>query len=382
MREVAIVGADMVPFGKYRNRTIAQLAAPAVRGALLDAKAERKQIDAVYSGNVVGGMLVGQRVLRDLGMLGIPVVNVENACSSSAAALREAFIAVGSGVHDTVLVLGVEKLSALEGGPLPLDDEDWEVSNGMIMPAVYAMRARRYMYEHGVSDETLAAVAVKARKHGSLNPYAQYRTLTTVAEVLKSRPIASPLTLLQCCPMGDGAAALIVTARERAHEFAAPAVRVLASVLHSGHFTGGFRDMTTPEITVRSAAEAYETAGVGPEDLDVVELHDAFTIAELMYYEALGLCERGDAGKLLHSGDTTIGGRTVVNPSGGLLAKGHPLGATGAAQVVEIVWQLRGEAGARQADGARIGLTHATGGGLSGVDHGACAIHILEAPGA
>ncbi|WP_166354121.1 thiolase family protein [Phytoactinopolyspora limicola] len=380
MRDVVIVGADMTPFGKHLDRSVGALGAEAVLGALKDAGAERSQIDAVYSGNVTGGMLVGQRAVRDLGLGGIPVVNIENACSSSAAALREAYVAVGSGLHNTVVVLGVEKLTALGGGPLPLDDADHEVANGQMMPAIYAMRARRYLSEYGLSPTDLAAVAVKARRHGARNPYAYLRTETTVDDVLASRPIATPLTLFQCCPSGDGAAALVVTAAERAPTFEAPAVRIRASVLHSGEFRTGFRDMTSPDITVHSAQEAYEQAGIGPDDIDVIELHDAFTIAELLYYEALGLAERGRAAALLHSGATTFGGSTVVNPSGGLLAKGHPIGATGAAQAVEIVWQLRDQAEQRQVDGARLGLIHATGGGLSGVDHGACAVHILEAP--
>ncbi len=191
--------------------------------------------------------------------------------------------------------------------------------------------------------------------------------------------MASPLTLFQCCPNGDGAAALVVTAAENESRFDAPPVRIRASVLHSGRFETGFRDMTSPQITVDGAAHAYEQAGIGPGDVDVIELHDAFTIAELLYYEAFGLAKPGEAMALLRSGATTFGGRTVVNPSGGLLAKGHPIGATGAAQAVEIVWQLTGRAGARQVTGARIGITHATGGGMSGVDHGACTIHVLEA---
>lgn len=380
MREVVIVGADMVPFGKYRDRTVAELGATAVRGALRDSGAQRDRIEAIYSGNVVGGMLVGQRIVRDLGLGGIPVVNVENACSSSATALREAYIAVGAGLYDAVLVIGAERLTALGGGPLPLAEEDHEVANGQIMPAVYAMRARRYLHDYGLKPADLAEVAVKARRHGARNPYAQFRTETTVEEVLASRPVATPLTLFQSCPNGDGAAALVVASADTAHRFSAPAVRIRASVLHSGELKTGFRDMTSPRITVHSAGEAYEQAGIGPEDLDVVELHDAFSIAELLYYEALGLAERGEAVGLLRSGATTFGGSTVVNPSGGLLAKGHPIGATGAAQAVEIVWQLRGRAGDRQVEGARIGLTHATGGGMSGVDHGACAVHILEAP--
>jgi benzoylsuccinyl-CoA thiolase BbsB subunit len=195
--------------------------------------------------------------------------------------------------------------------------------------------------------------------------------------VLASRPIADPFTLLQCCPTGDGAAAIVLCADTVAAQYRGDAVQVLASDLTSGRYTPGFRDMTIPEITVRGAKEAYEEAGLGPEDVDVAEVHDAFTIAELLYYEAFGFCPRGEAASLLESGATALGGRKVVNPSGGLLAKGHPVGATGAAQVVEIVRQLRGECGARQVDGAKVGLTHATGGGISGFDHGACSIHIF-----
>lgn len=378
MREVSIVGADMTPFGRHLDRTLSGLGGDAIRGAIHDAGATRADIQAVYSGNMTGGSLAGQRIVRDLGLGGIPVVNVENACSSSASALHEAVVAVGAGVHDTVLVLGAEQLTALGRGPLPLNENDHENANGQIMPAVYAMRARRYLYEHDLAPADLAAVAVKNRAHGARNPYAQLRSTTSVEEVLASRPVASPLTLLQCCRNADGAAALVVTATPQ--RFSAPPVRVRASVLHSGRFETGFRDMTTPTITIESARDAYEQAGVGPEDLSMVELHDAFTIAELMYYEAFGLAERGKAAALLHSGATTFGGPTVVNPSGGLLAKGHPVGASGAAQVVEAVWQLRGRAGDRQVAGARLALTHVTGGGMTGVDHGACAIHILERP--
>jgi benzoylsuccinyl-CoA thiolase BbsB subunit len=380
MRDVAITGADMIPFGRYRDVNVAQLGIPAVIGAIRDAGLARADIEAVYCGNVHGGMLVGQRAVRDLGLGEIPVVNVENACSSSATALREAYVAVGAGIHEAVLVLGIEQLTALGGGPLPLDNADHEVANGQVMPSVYAMRARRYLYEHDLEPADLAAVAVKARRHGAVNPYAQIRTPTTVEEVLASRVVATPLTLYQCCPTGDGAAAVVVTSAEKAAESNAVPVWIRASVLHTGRFETGFRDLTIPEITVGSAASAYEQAGIGPEDLDVVELHDAFSIAELMYYEALGLTARGQAVALLKSGATSLGGRTVVNPSGGLLAKGHPIGATGIAQTVEIVWQLQGRAGSRQVEGARIGLTHATGGGMSGVDHGACTVHVLEGP--
>ena len=319
----------------------------------------------------------GQRVLKAIGLTGLPIVNVENACSSSSSAFREAWIAVASGLYDVALVIGVEKLTRFGGGTLPLEREDFEVAHGMVMPALYGMRAKRYMHDYGLTAEQLAGVAVKAHDHGALNADAQYRNRITVDEVMAARPIADPFTLLHCCPSGDGAAALVIAADSVASRYSSKPVRVLASELASGKYLTGYRDMTTPEITVRGAKEAYEMAGVGPEDVDVAEVHDAFTIAELLYYEALGFCERGDAARLLEDGETSLGGRIPVNPSGGLLSKGHPVGATGAAQMVEIVRQLRGECDERQVDGAKVGLTHCTGGGISGFDHGACSIHVF-----
>ena len=377
MRDVSVIGVGMIPFGKYRDKTLADIAWPAVKAAMTDAGVGKKDIDAAYCGTALGGMMSGQRVLKTIGLTGLPIINVENACSSSSSAFREAWIGVGSGVYDVALVIGVEKLTKFQGGTLPLEDEDWEVSHGLVMPALYAMRARRYMHEYGVSEEQLAKVTVKSRRHATRNADAQYRDEVTVDEVMQARPIASPFTLLHCCPSGDGAAAALVCASDIADRFGAKPIKVLASEVNSGRYMSGFRDMTTPEITVRGAQEAYELAGVGPEDVDVLEVHDAFSIAELLYYEALGLCERGDAIRLLEDGDTSIGGRVPVNPSGGLLSKGHPVGATGVAQIVEIVRQLRGQCGDRQVEGAKVGLTHCTGGGISGFDHGACSIHIF-----
>ena len=377
MRDVSVVGVGMVPFAKYRDRTLAEIAWPAVKAAMSDAGAAKTDIDAAYCGTALGGMMSGQRVLKSIGLTGLPIINVENACSSSSSAFREAWIGVGSGVYDVALVIGVEKLTKFDGGTLPLEDEDFEVSHGLVMPALYAMRARRYMHEYGITEEQLAKVTVKSRKHAAKNADAQYRDEVTVEEVMQARPIADPFTLLHCCPSGDGAAAAVVCASEIADRFQSKPIKVLASEVNSGKYMTGYRDMTTPEITVRGAKEAYELAGVGPEDIDVLEVHDAFSIAELLYYEALGLCERGDAIRLLEDGDTSLGGRVPVNPSGGLLSKGHPVGATGVAQIVEVVRQLRGQCGDRQVEGAKVGLTHCTGGGISGFDHGACSIHIF-----
>ena len=379
LREVAVLGTGIIPFGKHRTVSVPHLARPAVIDALKESGLARSDIQGLYCGSALSGMMAGQRVARETGLTGIPIVNNENACSSGATAFREALIAVGSGEIDYAIVVGVEKLTRLGGGTLPLDEEDIEVANGQVMPGLYAMRAQRYLHDHGHSASDLAAVAVKSRRHGALTPYAQFRTLTTVEEVLASRPIADPLTLLQCCPTGDGAAAVVIGPADGAEKALHPAVKVRGSHLASGRYISGFRDMTVPEITLRCAGELYEQIALDPRDIDVLECHDAFTIAELLYYEALGLCRAGEAPRLLHSGATSLGGRNVVNPSGGMLSKGHPVGASGTAQIVEIVRQLQGRCDARQVQGARLGLTHVTGGGTAGFDHGACCIHVFEA---
>lgn len=373
-----VVGASMIPVGRYPDSSYAGLAVPPLLEALRSSGVGRDEVQAVFCGHSFGGMLTGQRIVKQVGLGGIPVTNVENACSGGATALHEAYRAVIEGRHDIVLVLGVDKLTQFGGGTLPLATEDWEVQQGLVMPALYAMRARRYLAERQATLEDLAAVSVKARRHGARNPYAQYRSEVTVEQVLQSRPIADPLTLLQCCPTGDGAAALVVVSEPIRQRLAAPAIRIRASVLHSGQPTAGYRNMLRPQITYDSATDAYEQAGISGADLDVVELHDAFSIAELVYYEALGLCAEGESLDLLRRGATTFGGDVVVNPSGGLLSKGHPVGASGVAQVVEMFWQLTGQAGDRQVDDARLGLTHVTGGGISNLDHGACTVHVFE----
>ncbi|WFE34618.1 thiolase family protein [Micromonospora sp. WMMD975] len=379
-RQVHVISAAMIRMGRYRDSSYTGLAAPPTITALRDSGLPTDRIGAVYCGHAFGGMLTGQRIVKEAGLAGIPVVNVDNACSGGATAVHLAAEAIARGAQETALVIGVDKITQFGGGTLPLVAEDWEVQQGMVMPALYAMRAGRYLHDRGGTTADLATVSVKNRRHGSKNPYAQYQAEVTAEEVLASRPIAEPLTLLQCCPTGDGAAALVLVADEVWRELdRPPSIRVAASVLHSGGFEPGFRDMTRPEISYGSAREAYEQASIGPADLDMIELHDAFTVAELVYYEALGLCAPGEAIELLRSGATTYGGQVVVNPSGGLLAKGHPVGASGVAQVAEAFWQLTDRAGARQVPGARTALTHVTGGGIAGLDHGACAVHIFEA---
>lgn len=375
---VFIVGAGMVPFGKHAETPLSALGARAAVAALADAAITEDRVEAAFVGSQWGGSMVGQRILKQTTMLGMPVVNVENACSSGSTALRLACLAVGAGVHDVVLVIGADKLSAL-AGPLPRHPEDFDGSLGLSPPALYAMRARRYMHEYGATIEDLAAVCVKNRRHAVDNAYAHFRKEISIDEVLASRPVAEPLTLLQCCARADGAAAVVVVSEAVARRSGAAPVRILASTLCSGRFDPGFRDMTMPEITQRCAARAYVDAGITAEDVDLAEVHDAFSIAELLYYEALGLCRRGEGKHLIRDGMTALGGDIPVNPSGGLIAKGHPPGATGVAQIFEAVLQLRGGAGTRQVPDARVALTHCTGGGVSGLDHGACTIHILAA---
>jgi acetyl-CoA acetyltransferase len=379
MTKVAIAGAAMCRFGKFPQLSVQDLGWPVVKAAVRDAGIEPRQIQSAYVGSAYGGRLVGQRILRPLGLLGLPVVNCENACSSGGTAFREAWHAISQRQWDCALVVGIDKLTSLGGGVLPGQPDDWDVNVGLTMPALYAMRAGRYMHEHKISGHDLAKVAVKAHKHGALNPLAQFQNEITIEDVARARPVADPFTLLHCCPTGDGAAALVLVSEAKAREIGlAKPVWVVASELNSGRYVTGFRDMTTPEITTRGAEEIWEMSGMGPDDIDVAEVHDAFTIAELLYYEAFGFCGRGEAIALLESGATSLGGRIPVNPSGGLLCRGHPVGATGAAQLAELTFQLRGTAGKRQVEGAKVALAHCTGGGIAGLDHGACSINILS----
>lgn len=376
MSDVVIIGAGMAPFGRFPEKPLTDLGVSAVRAALADAGIARSSIDAAFVGTQWGGSMIGQRIMRQCGLPAIPVVNVENACSSGSTALHLATMAVRTGVHETVLVAGLDKLSHT-GGTLPRHSDDFEGSLGLSPPALYAMRAQRYLHDHKAHIRDVALVCVKNRRHAVVNAHALFRSEITVDEVMASRPVADPFTLLHCCARSDGAASVIVTSATHARAAGLKPIHILASDLCSGRYMPGFRDITSPEITVRGAGQAYAAAGVGPKDIDFAEVHDAFSIAEVLYYEALGFCARGEGLALLKSGATTLGGSIPVNTSGGLMAKGHPPGATGVAQVVEAVEQLRGRAGARQVEGAKIGLTHCTGGGVSGLDHGACTIHIL-----
>jgi len=381
LRDVCVIGTGMVRFGHHAEVTLSQLAAPAVLEALTEAAIDRREVQAIYCGTVFGGPMAAQRIARETGLSGIEALNVENACSSSASAFRLAYLGIAAGAFECAVVVGVEQTTRLGGGPLDLGEEDVEAANGLTMPSLYAMRAQRYMHEFGLTAADLAQVAVKARRHGELNPYAQVRKQTSIEEVMASRQIASPLTVQQCCPIGDGASAVVLAAADSRQAAGKGRVKVIGSHLTSGRYMQGPRDMTHPEVTVRCASETYELCGLSPDDIDLVECHDAFTIAEILYYEALGFAGHGQGAQLLREGATSVGGRIPFNPSGGLLCRGHPLGASGIAQIVEITRQLQGRCGPRQvgqdARAPRLGLAHITGGGIYGFDHAACCIHIL-----
>lgn len=407
-RSVYVLGVGMTRFGKHVERTMKSLAGEAVAGALEDAGAGREMVQAAFVGNAVQGVMSGQEcvrgqvVLRECGIGGIPMVNVENACASASTALHLAWQAVAGGFHDIVLALGMEKLyhpdktksfAALAGAvDVELLAQLREALAGMkeggggnggggkrsLFMDVYAAAARQHMTRYGTTVEHFAAIAAKNSVHGSLNPRAQYQEPHTMAEVLASPTISSPLTRLMCSPIGDGAAAALVVSddflahRTRQGVDGPRPVRIAASVLGTG------RDRTADERdpVSETARRAYEQAGLGPEDVGLAEVHDATAPAELMIYEELGFCREGEGGRLVEAGETALGGRRPVNTSGGLIAKGHPVGATGLAQIVEVVDQLRGRAGRRQVPGARVGLTENAGGAVRG-DPAAVAIHIL-----
>lgn len=381
MSDVYIIGVGMTQFGKFPERSLRDLGRDACWSALKDAGIRADGIQAGFCGNVLGGHLqreygIGQAVLREIGVRGIPIINIENACASGSSAFREAWVGVASGLYEVAIVMGVEKTVMKKGAMLDIGDADLEVKIGDVFPGLFAMRAQRHMYEYGTTLEQMAKVSVKNHHNGCLNPYSQYQKEFTVEEVLHSPMIADPLTVFSCCPNSDGAAATIIASREMARKVLTKPVKVLASALGTGLYHNK-KDLAVFDLDFKVSREAYEMAGVGPEDIDLAEVHDAFTIAELMHYEGLGFCEVGESGRLMDEGETEITGRIPVSPSGGLLAKGHPVGASGVAQIAEIVWHLRGQAGSRQVPHARIGLAHIMGGGREG-DVGACTIHILE----
>ncbi|MGH2945024.1 MAG: thiolase family protein [Solirubrobacteraceae bacterium] len=385
MRDVYIAGVATTPFGRFRDATIEELGRRAILGALDDAGMVQSQVEVAYAGHARTGRLhqrengVGQLCCWSAGIREIPIASVGNFCASGSTAFRETWMAVGSGLYDVGLALGVEQLSKRpEGGqPLTSDGMELEGELGFTPPAFFALAAQRYMHTTGIDAETLAGVAVKNRRHAAHNPNAQYRTPITTEEVLGSPMVAEPLTRLSCCPTGDGAAAAILVGEPVARRLEG---RRLVKVLASSLASGGYRadDISHLDLDHRAALRAYEMAAVGPEDIDLAEVHDAFTITEVIHYEDLGFCPMWEGGAMLKAGDTAIEGRLPVSTGGGLLSRGHPLGATGIAQAVEVAEQLRGEAGARQVAGARIGLIHCVGGFITH-DAAASAVHILAA---
>jgi acetyl-CoA C-acetyltransferase len=369
---VCVWGVGTSRFARQPERLPAELAWEAVAEALADAGVE--DVDAAYVGTVFGAPGVAQRALSGFGLTEIPVVTVENACASGTTAYHEARAAILAGRYERVLVLGVEHLTSRFDGPIAPESTDPEQATGLLLPALYALSASRYMADHGATPEDLARVAVKNAAHGARNPRAQRRRLVTEDEVLASRMIAEPLTLFQCAGLSDAAAAAIL-GPPRGNPRDVP---VRASALRSGQaWDQASEHVWGHDIVRATSGDAFEEAGVGPADIDVLEVHDAFTIGELVTLEALGIAGEGEAPARVAAGDLSIGGPQPVNPSGGLLSRGHPLGATGLAQIAELTWQLRGEAGERQVEGARIGLVETMGGGAAGIDGNGCVVTVL-----
>lgn len=373
LRRAGILGVGLTPFDKHEGVPVETLAQRAALAALADAGVALGEIEAVFAAHLYQGEVFGQRALRGLRAPQTAIVNVENACAGGSTAFRQAWLSVGIEEHDLVLVIGAEKM---DRGLINFVGADMELTLGNTAPAQYALSAQRHMFEFGSTAEDFARVAVKSRRHGALNPNARFRAEVTLEEVMASRPIAEPLTLLQCCRNGSGAAAVVISSEARCNRRGGPKVWIEGSGLRAWMGDANQRDLTSFGATAPAARAAYEMAGIGPEDVDVVELHDAFTAGEFLHYEGLGLCAKGEAAGLVRDGATALGGRVPVNLSGGLLSKTHPVGATGVAQFAELVWQLRGEAAGRQVDGARVALAHSQGG--TGLEAGATCVTILS----
>ncbi len=380
MRDVYIIGVGMTKFGELWDKSLRDLFVEASLQAIENAGVDH--IESMYVGAMSAGLFVGQEhiasLLSDyLGNEGIPATHVESACASGGSAVRQGYIEVASGISDIVLAGGVEKMN--DGADVTFalataSDQEYEAFHGVTFPGLYAMIARAHMEKYGTTREQLAEVAVKNHEHGLKNPNAQFQMAISRDTVMKSTMVADPLRLLDCSPVTDGAAAVIICSEDVAKKSGRPMVKFRASsqatdflALHSR------KDLASLPSVARAAEKAYKDADTKPEDIDVIEVHDCFTIAELVVTEELGIVERGKSGAAVEAGITRLGGKIPVNTSGGLKSKGHPVGATGAAQIIEIVEQLRGDAGDRQVTDARLGLAQNMGG--SG---GSCVIHILE----
>jgi len=383
MRDVAVIGIGINKWGELWEKSLREIFVEAALKAIEDAGVDH--IDSMYVGNMSGGLFVGQEhigaLMADyLGVTPIPATRVESACASGGVAVRQAFIEIASGMSDIVLAGGVEKMLDVDTGEATLAlataaDQEYEVYNGVTFPGLYAMIAHLHMQKYGTTSEQLAAVAVKNHRNGKLNPNAQFPFEVTVDQVLNSTMICDPLHLLDCSPITDGAAAVVLCPLEIASKFTGKQPVKITGVGQATDFLALHqrKDPSWLEAVEKAANTAYKMADKTPKDIDVCEVHDCFTIAEICVIEALGFAEKGKGGYMAASGRTAIDGEIPVNTSGGLKAKGHPVGATGTAQVIEIVEQLRGEAGDRQVKNARVGMTQNMGGS------GASAVcHILE----
>jgi acetyl-CoA acetyltransferase len=376
--DVYVIGVDMIKFGRFPDRSVPELGAEAALMALDDAGLTIKDMQALYCGNLYqSSAMVGQRLLQQIGQTGIPVVNTANACATGATAFREAWMAIKAGVCDLTLAVGVEQMGKglLGGGGGGAGIPKEGLLGGGTMPTVFAEAGMEHSHKYGTTFEQFAKVSVKNHHHSTLNPKAMYQIETPLDQVMNAEMISYPNTKLMCSVNVDGSAAAVLASEAKVKELGLMkrAVKVRASVLTSDPWQE--RDLVMPDVntcTRLAAKTAWEMAGVGPEDIDLVELHDCFATAEILHYENLGLCGDGEAGRLIDEGATALGGRIPVNASGGLLSKGHPLGATGIANIYEVTTHLRGEAGRRQVQGARLGLTHVIGLGS------ACGIHVLE----
>lgn len=410
MNNVYIIGVGMIRFGKYPDGSVRAMAGDAAKLAFDDAGLSKDDIQAAYVANTFWGMFSNQHSIRgevmlwDMGLRGIPIVNCENACAGASTALHLGYTAIRAGMYDVVLALGSEKIThenkalSLSAYATCMDVENFEEHINMFMEInkkldfklpdgetppgegrsifmdAYALGARWHMKTFGTTQRQLAAVCAKNHWHGSMNPNAQYQEDMTIEEVLGAKPVTYPLTRPMCAPVGDGAASAILCSERYLKKLNnARPVKILASVLGSGID----RSLDGVDIGERLSRKAYEIAGLGPQDIDLAELHDATAYGELHQYEAMGFCPLGDGGLFAESGATRIGGRLPVNTSGGLECRGHPIGASGLAQIHEVVQQLRGEAGKRQVEGARIGLTE-NGGGNLGVEEASMTVHIME----
>jgi benzoylsuccinyl-CoA thiolase BbsB subunit len=380
MRDVAVIGIGQSVFGKFPEKTAAQLGGEAVSAAIADCGIPLKDIQVAYAARSYDANCTAQSVLKEVGIRALEMVNVENACAGGSTAFRGVWKEIADGRYDIGIALGVESMttSPIAGKLIPPEKDDLDGRLGLTMPGMFAMVANRQMAEHGATVEDFAMVSVKNHHHGYLNPQAQYKKKFTIEDVLNSRMISDPITLLMCCPNTDGAAAAILCSMKVARKYTAHPIRVIASTLQTGDYKYLQDDICVSPVGKKTARMAYEMAGCDPKDVDLVEMHDAFANEEILRYEDLGLCGPGEGINLLRSGATKIGGKIPVNPSGGLLSLGHPLAASGVRTICDIVLHLRGQAGERQTPNAKVGLAHMLGGLVTGLEHGVTAsVHIL-----